>query len=91
MSILPLKAPPENNLIKVKQERNKIEVQAYAGYRGAERPVSFCMNNKQFDIAEILSAWIEPGGERFFRVRAQQDGAVMTIYYDETVKEWFKC
>jgi len=76
--------------MKAQQERSKIEVLAYAGYRGEERPINFRMNNRQFDVSEIYLAWIEPGG-RYFRVRVGQTGAVMTIYYDEVAKEWFKC
>lgn len=63
---------------------------AYAGYRGAERPLSIFLNDNQLEVKEIIRAWIEPG-RRYFRVKAGHNNAVMTIYYDEGTKEWFQC
>jgi hypothetical protein len=71
----------------------KIEVMAYSGYRGEEIPRAMIFQNKNVEVLEILSQWVEEGVEdrtrrRFFKVRGS-DGNAHTIYYDEKVKEWF--
>ena len=76
--------------MQVQQGRRKIKVHAYDGYRGAERPLRILLNNNKLEVKEIILAWIEPG-RCYFRVKAGPYDTIMTIYYDESAKEWFQC
>lgn len=71
----------------------KIKVSAYSGYRGDERPRLFTLHDKEIEIVEILSMWIEEdirnkSRKRFFEVKGI-DGDIYRIYYDVKIKEWF--
>jgi hypothetical protein len=71
----------------------KINVIAYSGYRGEERPRIFTLHDEEIEIVEILSRWIEEDiknktRKRFFKVKGL-DGYRYNIYYDEKTKEWF--
>jgi hypothetical protein len=71
----------------------KIQVTAYAGYRGEESPRSFILNDKKIDVIKILNMWIEEdirskSRKRFFKVKGS-DGYAYRIYYDEKKNEWF--
>jgi len=70
----------------------KVEVTAYAGYRGGERPVSFVLEGEKIGISEIISRWVEEGTEekkqrRFFRVKGE-DGFTYLLSYLEQTGEW---
>ena len=70
----------------------KVEVTAYAGYRGEERPVSFVLEGEKIGISEIISRWVEEGTEekkqrRFFRVKGE-DGFTYLLSYLEQTGEW---
>ncbi len=72
----------------------KIEVNAYSGYRGEETPRTILLHGERIEVTEILKRWIEERFEdrsrkRFFRIKTS-DRAVYVIYYDEEVKEWFR-
>jgi len=71
----------------------QIDVIAYSGRRGDERPVTFILRGLRIDVAEILDHWIQEEFEsrvrkRYFRVKGSA-GNTHRIYYDETVLEWF--
>jgi hypothetical protein len=71
----------------------KINVIAYSGYRGEERPRIFTLHDEEIEIVEILSMWVEEDvnnktRKRFFKVKGN-DGYKYDIYYDEKIKEWF--
>ena len=71
----------------------KIEVTAYAGYRGEERPVSFVLEDEKIGIAEIISRWVEEKAEektqkRLFRVKGK-DGFTYLLSYAEQTGEWY--
>ena len=70
----------------------KVEVTAYAGYRGEERPISFVLEGEKIGISEIISRWVEEGTEekkqrRFFRVKGE-DGFTYLLSYLEQTGEW---
>ncbi len=71
----------------------RIDVIAYAGRRGNERPETFILRGLRIDVIEIVDRWIEEGAEdrtqkRCFRVRGS-DGNTHRIYYDESSSEWY--
>jgi hypothetical protein len=71
----------------------RIEVNAYSGYRGEETPREFIFHGIKVEIVEILSALIEEKSEcksikRIFKVKGS-DGSIHQIHYDEDKKEWF--
>ena len=70
-----------------------IDVIAYAGRMGDERPKTIVLRGLRIDVVEILERWIEEGSrdrvrKRYFRIKGT-DGNVHTIYYDETRREWY--
>lgn len=71
----------------------RINVTAYSGYRGDEKPKAFILHNEKIEIVEILSMWIEEGlkdrmRKRFFKVKGN-NGYEYKIYYYEKAGEWF--
>ena len=47
----------------------RVEVECYAGYKGAERPVRFRMGGVDYTVEEVLDQWYGPE-DTWFRVRA---------------------
>ena len=73
--------------------RRKVAVTTYAGYRSAERPVSFVLEGEKIVIAEVLSRWVEQDAEdkrqrRCFRVKGD-DGFTYLLSYVEQTGEWY--
>jgi hypothetical protein len=71
----------------------RIEVTAYAGRKGDERPEAFMLRGVRIDVVEIVDRWIEEGlrdrvRKRCFRVKGS-DGNKHVIYYEETAREWY--
>ena len=40
-------------------KKSPIKVESYSGYKSDEYPLSFYLNNKKFDIQEILDRWYQ--------------------------------
>ncbi len=66
--------------------RTKITVQAYAGYRGDERPVSFSIGGWVWRVVEILDRWYDPDYDGF-RVLAD-DGGTFLLRHDLNSDTW---
>ncbi|OGP89162.1 MAG: hypothetical protein A2156_04055 [Deltaproteobacteria bacterium RBG_16_48_10] len=71
----------------------KIEVIAYSGYRGEERPRTILLHGERIEVTEVLRQWIQEGSDhreikRFYQVKGS-DGNLHLIYYDEKSVEWF--
>lgn len=70
----------------------RIEVDAYAGYRGEESPRSFLLDRERIEVREILSQWIEEDEKgslkRFFRVKGS-DKNIYLLFYDEDEMRWY--
>jgi len=64
----------------------KLRVRCYSGRTYAERPVSLRWEDTEYEIAEIVKEWLEPG-ERHFQVRTR-DNKRFHLWYDETREEW---
>ena len=70
----------------------RIDVIAYAGRKGDERPVTFILRGLRIDVVEIMDSWVEEGSKdrvrkRCFTVKGS-DGNIHRIYYDEDDLEW---
>jgi len=66
---------------------DKIEVKCYSGHTYAQRPVSFCWQDKEHKISEIEKEWLEPG-KKFFRV-VNEDEKVFELCYNEAQDKWW--
>lgn len=64
----------------------KIEVTAYGGYKGDERPISFIVNNQKIKVIEILERWIDPDKD-FFKILAE-DSRIYTISRERKSDEY---
>lgn len=64
----------------------QIEVSCYSGYRYGERPVSFKLLERTFNVQEILDQWY---GEDhlYFKIRAD-DQRVYLLKYDQAKDLW---
>lgn len=43
----------------------RVLVECYAGYKGAERPVRFCLGERWLEVVEVVRQWCEPDGSYF--------------------------
>jgi hypothetical protein len=73
-------------------EDETIEVTAYSGYRGEERPRAFFIKGEKIGVTELLAAWVEEGPRggqrrRVFRLKGT-DGHTHILYYDEDRGKW---
>lgn len=61
-------------------------VQCYSGYKAGERPVSFTLDSRTYNVEDLLDQWY---GEdyTYFKVRAD-DGNIYILRYDFTSDEW---
>ena len=48
----------------------KVEVECYAGYRSAERPLRVRLGEQVLEVTEVEDRWFSPG-ETYFRVRVE--------------------
>jgi hypothetical protein len=72
-----------------------VEVDAYSGYKGDERPLSFLFNGVCIRVERIVAMWVDQdvaNGEqrRFFRVEGS-DGRLYTLYLAEGDMRWHRC
>lgn len=63
-----------------------IKVNCYSGFKGEERPVSFIIGEKTFQVVELLDTWYGEGHD-YYKVSAD-DRAVYIIRYDREMDEW---
>lgn len=64
----------------------RIDVECYAGYRGAEEPRRFALGDRRLEVVEIRDRWAGPD-HRYFRVLAS-DGDLYVLRHDEPTGEW---
>lgn len=70
----------------------RIEVLAYAGYRGEETPRAFFLDGERIEILEIVERWVEEGlaprgRRRCFRVKGS-DRRSHILCYAEAEQAW---
>ncbi|HAW60338.1 MAG TPA: hypothetical protein DCW86_02555 [Actinobacteria bacterium] len=70
----------------------RIEVEAYSGYKAEEKPRAFVFRGQFHRVCDIERVWHQEDlqGKRkvFFKVRAE-DGRVYEISHYEVTGEWF--
>jgi len=66
--------------------RHYCKVNAYAGYRANERPLSFTIDEQRHEILDIISRWADPEKD-FFKVIAD-DGRVYTLSWSRKSDIW---
>lgn len=66
----------------------RIQVEAYAGYKGDQRPIAFVLNRRRLLVEEILDQWYGPHSA-YFKVRAA-DACVYILRLDRFASqgEW---
>jgi hypothetical protein len=64
----------------------KVEVECYAGYRGAERPVRLRLGERVLEVVEVEDRWYSPG-ETYFRVRVES-GERYVLKHAEAQDVW---
>ena len=74
-------------------ERTRISLTAYAGYRGAEEPRTFLLENRKIVVVAIVERWVEQdadGGNRrrCFRVMGN-DGHTYMLCCHELTNDWY--
>lgn len=71
----------------------RIEVIAYAGSRGEERPLAVRRGSRSIRVV-VVETWLETGPEsgegirRCFKIQLE-DGETLAVYYDEALDGWF--
>lgn len=63
-----------------------ITVQTYSGYKVDERPMSFTLVKRRFEVREILDQW-QGVGHTYFKLLAD-DGNLYIIRHDKEADEW---
>lgn len=63
----------------------RVEVECYAGYKGAQRPTCFRMGGRQYSVEELLDQWYGPE-DTWFRVRAD-DGNLYILRHTAGVHD----
>lgn len=63
-----------------------ITVQTYSGYRADERPISFTVVDRRFEVREILDQW-QGEDHAYFKVIAD-DGNLYIIRHDKAADDW---
>ncbi len=68
-----------------------IKVKAYSGYRIEERPMSFFLEGKEYQVKEVLrTTHEERAGRRIrgFKVLTEE-GDIYKLYYAEGEDQWY--
>jgi hypothetical protein len=63
-----------------------MRVECYSGYRGAERPVAFWLEDRRLSVLEVEDRWYGPDGT-WFRVQAD-DGGTYVLRHREHEDSW---
>ena len=64
----------------------KIKVQGYSGFKLNERPSRFTLDDREYQVQEILDQWYGPD-EVYFKARAN-DGNDYILSYNSLTDEW---
>jgi len=63
-----------------------LKVKCYSGYKANERPVSFSIEEKEFQVKEILDHWYGPD-YTYFKVKADDEN-IYILKYSEHEDSW---
>lgn len=64
----------------------KVGVEGHSGYKANERPLRFCLEERWYQVEEVIDRWYGPD-YKYFRVRAD-DGNLYLLRLDENTQEW---
>jgi len=64
----------------------KVQVECYAGYKADERPVRFWLDERLYQVEEVVDRWYGPE-DAFFKVRAD-DGNLYILRHERSAPEW---
>ncbi len=64
----------------------RLKVESYSGYKADQRPVSFVLHGRRFQVAECLDTWYGPD-HAFFKVRAD-DSNIYILKHSPEDDEW---
>ncbi len=72
----------------------EIQIEAYAGHRGYERPRALYVERRRIEILKIIDRWIAEDIDsrdikRFFTLVCE-DGFIYTICYDDLSAKWYQ-
>jgi hypothetical protein len=73
-----------------------IQVESYAGYKGAESPRAFVYSGKRYEVMEIMDRWYEGGVDPkalrhdYFRVKTREE-EIFLIRYTPRFQSWTLC
>lgn len=63
-----------------------LKVETYSGYKADERPVSFTLVNRTFQVKEILDQWY--GVDHTYYKLIADDSNLYIIRHDREMDEW---
>jgi len=66
--------------------RIDIKVQTYSGYKADERPVSFTIINRTFQVREIVDQWY--GTDHVYYKLIADDSCIYIIRHDMEADQW---
>ena len=64
----------------------KVTVEAYSGYKANERPCRFVLEDRSYEVVEILDRWYGPES-LYFKVKAEDEGFYI-LRYESYQDEW---
>lgn len=64
----------------------KVTVEAYSGYKANERPCRFVLEDRSYEVVEILDRWYGPES-LYFKVKAEDEDFYI-LRYDSYQDEW---
>lgn len=67
-------------------EKRTIRVSCYSSHTYAHRPVSFVLDEREYQVREVKRTWREPGKVLF--TVTTEDGPAFTLEYDEPEDIW---
>jgi len=68
------------------EQRIKVAVQCYAGYKGEERPTSFALEGRTLQVVDIVDRWYDIDS-RCFKVLAD-NGTTYLLRHDLNTDSW---
>jgi hypothetical protein len=63
-----------------------VQVECYAGYKGAERPLAFRHGDRRVAVRDIVDTWYGPD-HAYFKLTAE-DGWLYLIRHDQGTDVW---
>ncbi len=63
----------------------RVHVECYSGWKADERPIRFRLDDRDYQIQEIIGQWYGPDGT-YFKVRA--GGVLRVLRHDPSNDAW---